>query len=645
MDGHEGRDGNAAAMVLAEDQQTPATASWRMCLTAFPALAALTALLFAATGELGWIFDAELLKTFIPGLPTMKPTTSVMLMALAGSLLLSCRCAERDHQMTALAGAVFVALFSGAFLLQGDALTDTPSLWLAPSAATSLTLFILALSLAMLQADKPLSRAIAAAAIFACLLPLHRLITFVVGYGTLQTSGPFDSMSLPTALSLFLLACGTFLNPRLPYAGQLTAATLQGRVLRLTLPWTVLVPPLLAVLFATGIGLGLYNADFVIVAVAAALSVMMTALLWQLALHLQRIDGRRGEAERILRESEAYANQIIEAAPDAMVVVAETGKIVRANARMEQLFGYRRDELLGQAVDILLPERFRAGHQDFLSAFFANPTPHYIGEGRDLYIRCKDGSEVAVEIALAILETPQGRNVLANIVDISGRLRAQAAIEAALTEKTLLLNEVHHRVKNNLQIVASLLSLQAGMVKDEAFTALLAESESRVRAMALMHQILYERKDFAHVELDIYLQRLASLLDQIHGAASRGIAVRVDCQRLSLDLTHAIPLGLIVNELLSNAFKHAFPTDGGGEVWIELHEVPHAGARLVVRDNGRGLPDEAAMPQSDTLGMQIVSLLAEQIGASLEVGEGPGGRFELCFQPLPPDHTDEAEEA
>jgi two-component sensor histidine kinase len=172
------------------------------------------------------------------------------------------------------------------------------------------------------------------------------------------------------------------------------------------------------------------------------------------------------------------------------------------------------------------------------------------------------------------------------------------------------------------------------MVDNPQFNALIAESEGRVRAMALMHQVLYERKDFAQVELDVYLDRLAGLLAQIHAASQRGIFVHVKAQRMSLDLTRAIPLGLIVNELLSNAFKHAFPDGAKGEVRIELHKASNLQALLSVRDNGPGLPRELDTENSDSLGMQIVYLLTEQIGATLQTVEAEGTVFELRFAPL-----------
>lgn len=327
--------------------------------------------------------------------------------------------------------------------------------------------------------------------------------------------------------------------------------------------------------------------------------------------------------------AENWANQIIEAAPDAMLVVDQSGCIVRTNARLHQLLGYSREELLHQPVEVLIPNQFRPGHGNHMRLYFSQPKARFMGEGRDLFARCKDGTEVAVEIGLAPLETDEGLQVLANITDIRKRLEFQSQIEAALKEKTLLLNEIHHRVKNNLQIVASLLSLQAEQVHDPMFSALISESEARVRAMALLHQVLYEGSNFAYVELDLYLNRLAQLRAQIYGVTARGIDVQIDAAPLSMSFTRSISLGLIVNEILSNAFKHAFGNNQAGKVWIELTGLPDDKAIIVVRDNGRGLPADMQERKHETLGMQIVELLAEQIGAKLIINQGKGARFEL----------------
>lgn len=608
----------------------------------FPTAAAIGVLLLAILGGAGWLLEKASIGSFIPGMPTMKVATSVML-TLQGLSLLAIRDRFR-FQILILALNLPTLVGAGYFLLNPIDRPDTPVVLLAPSQATSLTLGLLAFS-QLLRLAPFNARLIAITLVFSSLLPLHRLTTFIVGHGTLQTTGPFDSMSLPTSLALYLLAGGLFLNRELPYAGQLVANTLQGRVLRLTTPWTLFAPPVLAVLITLGAYSQLYNIEFVVATITAALSAVMTVMLWVLTVKLQNIDNLRAAVYHDLSLSEKYANQLIEASQDAMMAVDRSGHILRANAQSEKLFGYSRSQLAQMSINELLPERFRADHDKHMQRYFGQPKARYMGGNRELPALRKDGTEVPVEIALNPVDSVYGSIVLANIIDITDHLQKEVELRASLEEKTLLLNEVHHRVKNNLQIVASLLHLQAGAVQDPGFNRLIAESEGRVRAMALLHQILYERKDFAHVELDVYLQRLAELQMQIHRSNGRRVQLQLDCDHLRMDLSQSIPLGQIVNELLSNAFKHAFNDTRNGELQVTLKAEGGDRARLVVRDNGPGWHPEAEDNEPRGLGTQLIQLLSEQIGAELKYGSPPGGRIELTIPVLADENTEQISSA
>lgn len=324
--------------------------------------------------------------------------------------------------------------------------------------------------------------------------------------------------------------------------------------------------------------------------------------------------------------------RVVEWAPTAMVMVDREGCIVLINAQAERVFGYPRVELLGQSVDKLLPAHFSGRHPAYRESFFNDPHPRPMGSGRDLYARHQDGSEFPVEIGLNPIETEEGVMVLASIVDITERQRAQQKLESALQEKTVLLNEVHHRVKNNLQVVSSLLNLQATHTSDPRLRAILAESQNRVRAMALTHQLLYERKDYSRIDLGEYLERLAQLLLSSYREDSAHISLRraLPAAPLFLDLERAIPCGLVVTELVTNAFKHAFPAGRTGEVRVELHAVGDE-LELVVADNGAGLPEGFDLANVKSLGLQLVPLLADQLGGRFTVEDGPGARFSLRF--------------
>jgi two-component system, sensor histidine kinase PdtaS len=191
---------------------------------------------------------------------------------------------------------------------------------------------------------------------------------------------------------------------------------------------------------------------------------------------------------------------------------------------------------------------------------------------------------------------------------------------------------VHHRVKNNLQIIASLLNLQARNV-DGSARAVLQESNNRVRAMALTHQLLYERNDFSGLELGPYLQRLGMLLRETYLAAHMPIQLEVDVTEtgLRIDLQQAIPCGLIVNELVTNAIKHAFPGGRGGCVTVTAKaELPHC-VRVTVADNGVGLPPGTTLESRGSLGFQLMPLLADQLGSKLELIAGTGTQVSWSF--------------
>jgi PAS domain S-box-containing protein len=332
--------------------------------------------------------------------------------------------------------------------------------------------------------------------------------------------------------------------------------------------------------------------------------------------------------------------RVVEYAPSAMVMVDANGCIVLVNAQTEQLFAYPRSSLIGQAVELLVPVRLSHHHVDFRNGFFAVPQARPMGIGRELFARRSDGSEFPVEIGLNPIETEEGSMVLASIVDITERRRAQQKLESALKEKTVLLNEVHHRVKNNLQVIASMLNLQASHTSDLRLRAILGESQSRVRAMALTHQLLYERKDYSRIDLGDYLQRLTQLLGSYRQGRGKIVLESVLPEvPQHLDFERAIPCGLVVNELVSNAFKHAFPDESGGTIHIELR-VTDGEIEIVVADDGIGLADDFDLGQIKSLGLQLVPLLVEQLAGTFTIEPGPGARFHLRFPSDPPRRND-----
>ncbi len=219
--------------------------------------------------------------------------------------------------------------------------------------------------------------------------------------------------------------------------------------------------------------------------------------------------------------------------------------------------------------------------------------------------------------------------------DITERKKAELALQTSLHEKEALLREVHHRVKNNLQIVTSLLRLEAGRSNQPETKIMLGDMQGRIRAMALLHESLYRKGTFATVELGAYLRNLAT--QAVRSLAPPGgdvkLVLELDAVQVSLD--QATPVGLLLNELMSNAFKHGFPQGHRGEVRVALHAAFEGHpARLTVSDSGVGLPADFDARKSQSMGLKLVADLARQLGG--DIIKGPGQTFEMCFTPAPP---------
>jgi len=331
--------------------------------------------------------------------------------------------------------------------------------------------------------------------------------------------------------------------------------------------------------------------------------------------------------------SEDSFRRVVEWAPSAMIMIDRDGIMVLVNAQTERMFNYDRVALIGQSVEMLVPERFRNHHVAYRAGFFGDSRPRPMGVGRDLAGCRADGSEFPVEIGLNPIDTEAGVMVLASIIDITERQRAQQRLEDALLEKTVLLNEVHHRVKNNLQVITSLLNLQSDHAADPRLRAMLAESCGRVKAMALTHQLLYERKDFSRLDLGDYLERLMHSIRATYRGTGDRISLRLalPSNSVQLDLERTIPCGLLLNELVTNSFKHAFPDERSGEILIELNEGDDGLIHFNVGDDGIGLPPETDLASHISLGLQLVPLLVEQLQGTLEIKREKGTQFCVGF--------------
>lgn len=215
--------------------------------------------------------------------------------------------------------------------------------------------------------------------------------------------------------------------------------------------------------------------------------------------------------------------------------------------------------------------------------------------------------------------------------EIAERKQAEERIKASLVEKEVLLKEIHHRVKNNLQVISSLLYLQSKQIGDARTLAMFEESQHRVRTMALVHEKLYQTQDLAQIDFAEYVQSLISYLVRSYSGTSSRIRLSVNVDTIFLDIDTAIPCGLILNELVSNALKHAFPSDRTGEICVGFHADHDGQFTLTVWDDGVGMPADFDLQSTDSLGLQLVNTLVDQLAGTILLDTSHGTEFRITF--------------
>ena len=353
---------------------------------------------------------------------------------------------------------------------------------------------------------------------------------------------------------------------------------------------------------------------------------------------VQDITARR-QSEEALKKSEELYRTLVQNIPDTSILLFDQDlRYLLADGSALPKYGYTKEYMEGKTLwEALSPE----------SA--AELEPVYRAALAGVSTKFERAYQESTYYSQAIPVRNSRGEIFAGLLmvqDITERKRAEEKIKAALLEKEVLLKEVHHRVKNNLQVISSLLKLQAAYVKAPAHREMFRESQNRVRSMALVHEKLYKSKDLAEINMGEYLRELVSNLSHLYNTSAGKVKIEVAVEKnLRVDLDTAIPCGLIVNELISNALKHAFPTHGLKEVTrpeIRLAFFVDSGSMisLQIKDNGRGFPVGFDFQRSESLGLKLVYILVKQLEGTIELKPGSdlgiaGAEFLVTFPFVP----------
>ena len=344
----------------------------------------------------------------------------------------------------------------------------------------------------------------------------------------------------------------------------------------------------------------------------------LSALADQAAIALKNADrlGRARESAAEAAAAEHRFRAFIESAPDAIVVVDSRGIIQLVNVQTERLFGYRRQQLLGQPMEILIPHRYRGAHVRHVEHYFSRPELRPMGSGLELWALRSDGAEFPVEISLGPLQLKEGFMVSSAIRDVSERRQAELERRRLLESErqkseqlSLAIREAHHRIKNNLQAISDFLTLELVSTDSPAATQVLRESVDRVKTIALVHDLLSRDEDVRWVDASRIAEKLVPAL--LTGLCGPGCApeLNLEVQSVALSSKRATTLALILNELVSNAGKHAFAQRTRGRLGIRLGLFGDL-VRLEVEDDGPGLPPGFDPGRDANVGLQVVQALA-----------------------------------
>ena len=355
------------------------------------------------------------------------------------------------------------------------------------------------------------------------------------------------------------------------------------------------------------------------------------AILAELARRPSAAPGTAATVPQQLAIAEARYRALVEQIPAVTFMASLDGGLsnVYVSPQVEGLLGFTQEEWMSDPV--LWFRQLHPDDRDLWNQEFARGC----ATGGPFRAECrfltKDGQVVWVHGEARLIPDELGRPVLLQGVafDITESKRAEEIVKNSLREKELLLKEIHHRVKNNLQITSSLLRLQAGKIAEGGIRQLLRESQDRIRSMALVHDMLYRSQDLARVDFAEYVRTLITQLFRSYNASGR-IRPVLELDPIVFGVDLAVPCGLIINELVANALKHAFPGDRQGEVRVRMSATVDQ-YTLSVRDNGVGFSRPVDLLRTETLGLQLVRMLSAQIGGRLVVDTQGGTEFIIRF--------------
>ena len=353
----------------------------------------------------------------------------------------------------------------------------------------------------------------------------------------------------------------------------------------------------------------------------------------------------REKAKKAFEESEQRLTDIIDFLPDATFAIDQDGKVIAWNRAIEEMTGTKKEDIIGKG-DYAYSVPWYNEYRPIIIDIIRKDDSEYISKYEYVH---KEGKTIYAEVFIPLVYNGKGAylwitasplldsnghqyGAIESVRDISDRKKFENKIKKSLDEKETLLREIHHRVKNNMQIISSLLNLQIQYENLDETIGVLKESQGRVKSMAIIHEKLYQSSNLTNINFKEYIEKLILDIFYSYGITTSSIESELNIEDINLNIDTAIPLGLITNELVTNSVKYAFP-QCKGKITFKLASNKDL-IELIITDNGIGIPEDIDIENSQTLGLQLVQNLVNQLEGKLELNVNHGTKFKITFKEL-----------
>ena len=331
----------------------------------------------------------------------------------------------------------------------------------------------------------------------------------------------------------------------------------------------------------------------------------------------------RDSTEKELRESEEKYRMLTEQSLLGTIIIAEE-RIIFANKGVSNILGFSINELLSWNLNTITQQIHSEDLQTTIEKYNQILNDDISSFQSDIRMKQKNENYIYIRQYLQKIQFQGVTALHINIIDITKQKKNESLLESSLTEKEILLREIHHRVKNNLQIISSLIVLQEQYIKDEKILQIFKDFQSRIKVMALIHQALYNSENLNKISLSKYIENLIDNLLKAYSADSKQIKLQLNIENIDFNLDKAIACGLIINELVSNSLKHAFSKDDNGKIIVTLKKTKNNSILLEVYDNGIGFPKDVDYKDSDKLGLKLISTITKQMDGKIFIEKKHG---------------------